>query len=511
MDLIIEILFEVGNPLGQLIVYLIIGLLVIGFLKLLHNGLWIYRQNGFMQTVTKRFASLKSNFEEISVERQDGKSSKDQSKRKKNIEQKLQQNKEELIKDIPGNSIIARRIEDLLKVRYVGELAYESLKEHLYTEEMEKTGLSRYLASIFILLGLIGTVLGLSQSVINLEPLLSKLKNVTDLAAISHAIAQTLSGMKTAFSATIAGIAATVLLTFMNFLFGRYSASFINKLENFTTLYLIPYFLVPTTEEASIRFADTVSKGAEALDRSTNPLLKVSKKLDGSVNKVDNLLKTLAQIGNKYDQAVDKLTTAQKELIDAQKKNEDRLEKTSSNYDGTLKRFQEDTAKLFDGTNESIKQLVKDVAENINKAYLENMKDTTQSSMENINESLKANKNETQKLLLANKNEAQELLLANKNEAQELLLANKNEAQKLLKAQFDKETKVINNHEKMINKYSEIANNTVKIYDMVSFAINGNHHKEMAQREERLIKSIEGLAINLRDIAGEVCTRSGNA
>lgn len=478
MDLIIEILFEVGNPLGQVIVYLIMGLLVMGILKLLHNGLRIYRQNGFMESVTKRFESLQGKFEEISVERRDGKSSKDQSKRKKEIEQKLQQNKEELIKDIPGNSIIVKRIEDLLKVRYVGELTYESLKDHLYTEEMEKTGFSRYLASIFILLGLIGTVLGLSQSVINLEPLLSKLKNVTDLAEVSNAIAQTLSGMKIAFSATIAGIAATVLLTFLNFLFGRYSTSFLNKFENFTTLYLIPYFLVPTTEEASIRFADTISKGAEALDRSTNPLLEVSKNLDGSMNKVDNLLKTLTQIGNKYDQAVDKLTTAQKELIDTQQKTEDGLEKTSSKYDDTLKKFQEGTLKLIDGTNESIKQLVKDVAENINKAYLDKMSDTTKSIMENINKSLSADKNEVQELL---------------------------------NAQFDNQAKVINKHEEMIHKYSEIANNTVKIYDMVSFAINGNHHKEMAQREERLIKSVEGLANNLRDIAGEVYTRSDNA
>ena len=477
MHLIVEILFEVGNPLGQVIVYLIMGLLVMGLLKLLHNGLRIYRQNGFMESVTKRFESLQSKFEEISVERRGGKSSKDQSKRKKEIEQKLQQHKEELIKDIPGNSIIAKRIEDLLKVRYVGELTYESLKDHLYTEEMEKTGFSRYLASIFILLGLIGTVLGLSQSLINLEPLLSKLKNVTDLAAVSNAIAQTLSGMKTAFSATIAGIAATVLLTFLNFLFGRHSTSFLNKLENFTTLYLIPYFLVPTTEEASIRFADTVSKGAEALDRSTNPLLEVSKNLDGSVNKVDNLLKTLTQIGNKYDQAVDKLTTAQKELIDAQQKKEDRLDKTSSKYDGTLKKFQEETGKLIDGTNESIKQLVKDIAENINKAYLEKMKDTTQSIMENINKSLSANKNEVQKLL---------------------------------NAQFDNQAKVINKHEEMITKYSEIANNTVKIYDLASLAINGNHHEEMAKKEERLIKSLESLSNNLRDIAGGVYTKLDN-
>jgi len=477
MDLIIEILFEVGNPLGQLIVYLIMGLLVMGFLKLLHNGLRIYHQNGFMKTVTKRFASLKTKFEEISVECRDGKSNKDQSKRKKKIEQNLQQNKEELIKDIPGNSIIARRIEDLFKVRYVGELTYESLTEHLYTEEMEKTGFSRYLASIFILLGLIGTVLGLSQSVINLEPLLSKLKDITDLAEVSKAMAQTLSGMKTAFSATIAGIAATVILTFLNFLFGRYSTSFLNKLEKFTTVYLIPYFLVPTTEEASIRFADTVSKGANALNRSTNPLLEVSKNLDGSVDKVDNLLKTLTQIGNKYDQAVDKLTTAQKRLIDAQQKTEDRLEKTSLKYDDTLKNFQEETLKLTDGTNESMKQLIKDVAENINKAYLDKMNDTTKFVMENIIKSLSENKNEVHQLL---------------------------------NDQFDNQAKVINKHEEMIHKYSEIANNTVKIYELVSFAINGNHHNEMAQREEQLIKSVEGLANNLKDIAGEIYIRSDN-
>ena len=206
MDLIIEIFFKVGNPLGQVIVYLIMGLFVIGLLKLLHNGQRIHHQNAFMESVVKKFESLKNRFEEISAERRDSKSSKDQSERKKEIELKLQQTKEELIQDIPKDSIIAKRIEDLLKVRYVGDLTYESLKDHLYTEEMEKTGFSRYLASIFILLGLIGTVLGLSQSVINLEPLLSKLKNVTDLTEVSNAIAQTLSGMKTAFSATIAGI-----------------------------------------------------------------------------------------------------------------------------------------------------------------------------------------------------------------------------------------------------------------------------------------------------------------
>lgn len=503
MDFIIDTIFRVGNPWGQGIVYLIITLFAIGFLRLLYNGRHIYRQNGFLKSVSKRFESLKSKFEEISTESKGGEISKAQRERKKEVEQKLQHIKEEMLEDIPRHSIIARRIEDLFKVRYVGELTYESLRDHLFTEEMEKTGFSRYLASILILLGLIGTVLGLSQSVINLQPLLSELKDVADLAQVSKAIAQTLSGMKTAFSATIAGIATTILLTFFNFLFGKYATSFLNKLESFTTLYLIPYFLVPTTEEASIRFADTVSKGAEALDRSANPLLEVSKNLDGSVNKVNDLMKSLTEIGSKYDQAIDKLATTQKGLINAQQKVEDRFKETLIQSENAIKKFQEETSKLVGGANEAIKQAALSIMDDTK----DTVKDFISEYISVIQTIAKDTKGIMENIDKAYLKKVEDMTGAIKESIKQALAMNRDEVQKSLNAQFNAQSKVISKHEEVIDKYSQVINGTAKIYDLVSLATNENHHEEMAKREDRLIKSIEGLANNLKDLTGEVYTK----
>ena len=68
-----------------------------------------------------------------------------------------------------------------------------------------KAGLSNYILGILIILGLVGTLWGLTTAVIEVQPLLEDIDDLDQLPQISQALQETLKGMGTAFKTTLAG------------------------------------------------------------------------------------------------------------------------------------------------------------------------------------------------------------------------------------------------------------------------------------------------------------------
>jgi len=490
--------FEVGNPAGQVIIYIIMALLLFGFLKVVYNFVRIFYQKSFLKTAMKRFTDLPSLSAETEVE-----AGKKKKKRKEKSEaevfEALGEARDKILENIPLHSVIGRRIQNLFKIRYVGDLTFESLREQLFSEESEKTAFCRYLASIFILLGLIGTVLGLSQSVIALQPLLSELSDIADLSNISRAISTTLSGMRTAFSATIAGIGATVILTFINFLYGKYSTSFLIKMESFTTLSLAPYFLVPTREEAAIRFADSLTKGAEMLDGSTKPLLEVSEHLKESVTKIDSFTTNFTNTAENFDKAVNKLSEAQDGLIKSQQQTESRFKEVIQKSDDILQKFHQDTQSLTSGSNKAIQEAAKAI-----------IGDTKEAVTKFVNEylgvmrSLSTDANEAMKISEENyQQKVADLAETFLNNIKNALTSNREEVQKIIKTQSDSHSEITGKHEEILKEYSS------RVYDLISMGSSTNHYKEMENREKRLIELIESLVNNIKEVSGDLWSQGG--
>jgi|GEM_PF-2011718 len=460
-----RLILEVGNPFGQWMVYIIIGLLALGLISLFYNTGRLLLHSYFLRIVSKRFIAIKKKLDEEKT--QAAEETEEDNDKEDNETFNLYLIKQKLLKGIPSKTVIAKRIEDLYTVRYVGDLTHESLREHLFHYEIERTGLSRYFAGIFILLGLIGTVFGLSQSIINIQPILSQLKDVSDLANISVAIASTLSGMKTAFSSTIAGLLATVILTFLNFLYSRYSASFLNRFESFTTLYLVPFFLIPNMGEASIRFADSVVKTAETLNNSTNPLLEVSGQLQGTVDRMNEFSKEFEAVAQRYDEMVQKLSETQQTMVDLQQQINNRFSETVSQSEQILSKFQQDTGTLVTQSAAAAQQVAENITETIRTSlsdFVGKQVDTIQSIADGIKD-----------------------------------------------ATIAQEQKLTAYQDEIKNRYQEMASAMVKISELSSQMYNWtlsntsqDQQAKIAEREGRLLKTMETLVVNLKDLAGQL-------
>ncbi|WP_449244663.1 hypothetical protein [Desulfobacca acetoxidans] len=554
-----KVFFQVDNFWGQNIVYLILLLFLLGVSLTLYNFFYSLRQRWYLNKVRTRFTDIAKEYSWVRGEGDKSKKIKGEETRQsqKWIEERLEQGKNELIGGIPAKSIIAQRVENLFQVRYVGHLTYETLKEVLFTTELERTGLTRYLTGIFILLGLAGTVLGLSQSVIHMQPVLTKLNNVADLNAVCLSISKTLAGMRTAFSATIAGLLATVFLSFCNFIYGQFATRFVTELEDFTNIHLIPYFLVPTTEEAAIKFADTMSKSAQALNNSANPLATVSERLDTSTKTIENFSQTMARLGDKYDTAISKLAEVQQELLQQQK--EARAESANSikKLEKTLEAFQQQATQLVASHDGALRQvsetLVTETKEYIrtmaqeNKSHIQTLTKEQQTALEALVEGNKVMLTEVKNHLESQTKEHQtaltSLIQANTDSFKDLEKQHvKNvegiseKIQKTVEHAMQKHTtvidslfkdkvndfqEVINHQRKVVEDQGKVVENykailsmekkkieeVTKIYDLSTIMLDRSHYEKMMSREDKLLAGMESLQRQFRELLADLCIR----
>ncbi|NWH05903.1 hypothetical protein [Desulfobacter latus] len=135
----------------------------------------------------------------------------------------------------------------------------------------------RYIASILILLGLIGTIIGLSQAVINLKSILTGMgDNITmdSFQIIINDILGSLNFMETAFSTTLCGFISFIFLSFLDHAFLRRQDNFTRQLEAFYANLLIPFF---SPKQAG----DNLAYIANIMKSSSTEFIKASESLSG--------------------------------------------------------------------------------------------------------------------------------------------------------------------------------------------------------------------------------------
>ncbi len=469
---IAETFFEVGSPMGQAIVFLIMALFAVALVILGFNFCRMSRQYQWLKQVKLRFESLSAPMEPSDGEAETvgGEANEnDMERRKKKFDKNLTQNRDILTKGIPRQSIIAKRIDNLYKIRSVGDLTCDSIKEIVSTGEIERTGLLRYLAGIFIVLGLVGTVIGLSQSVVNMQPVLTKLKEVSDLIEVSKAITETLTGMRTAFSATISGLVATILLSFLNFVYGNYATRFLNRLEDFTTVSLIPHFLVSSTEDAAIQFANTMTQSAEALNKSSNPLREMTERFDTCLGKLENVMDKLNSVGTLYNTATRYLIVEKKNLIIEKKNLHQQQEKSKVQANDLEKPL----AKALEDFNQGILGLLTGAG---------SIKDAC---------------------VLA--------ITANRSDLEKLLHTQRSHHEEVIK----KQNEVASRYEQLLKMEKDKVDGIIKIYDLSSLVFDKTSQEAAVNKQNKLIDTMQNLGVSMKELISELYVRSqltgGNA
>ncbi len=183
--------------------------------------------------------------------------------------------KEHLLQDVSPDSVAYRRIEHIYQIKSIGgEVNQDALSDVLVGKLSTMAGFSRHLLGILIILGLIGTLAGLLIAVTDIQPLI-KPENITKLDQISQAIGQTLSGMRTAFSTTLTGLIATLILGATFFLLDRQQTHFLIAIEEFTTNALLPVFS-PTGINIIIDASKSLEKSSAAMELASRKLTDAS-------------------------------------------------------------------------------------------------------------------------------------------------------------------------------------------------------------------------------------------
>lgn len=135
-------------------------------------------------------------------------------------------------------SIINHRYNIILSLRNsISDIRHEALSEIISSKESGRAVMARYFIGACVMLGLLGSFLGLLKTVGGAYSAIESVSNSTQLLANLHS---PLSGMSLAFSTSIVGIIASLSLGFAFIFLNRRQMTFLADLEEFTQTALIP-------------------------------------------------------------------------------------------------------------------------------------------------------------------------------------------------------------------------------------------------------------------------------
>jgi hypothetical protein len=247
--------------------------------------------------------------------------------------------REELLRDVNPNFIVAQRVEELHWIGvHGGDFDQVALSEVLASREGAKISFARFGASILVLLGLCGAVFGLSDVVVNLGPKLREVQQTlssrsnqpstsgrtSDTASRNSAdpiqesfntlldtMSSSLVHTRGAFYASLTGILLSVILLLGTWWVGSRQVQFLTKLEDLTATKLIPIFKPPSEETR-------LSEAVESFKEGSGYIVNLSEQLEGRMSQVGTSLENLFAIVRKFGEGAEALQANQDRVINAQ-------------------------------------------------------------------------------------------------------------------------------------------------------------------------------------------------
>lgn len=168
---------------------------------------------------------------------------------------------------VSERSLLGRRVARVMRLRASG-LSHRDVLQQLSAERIEGYGaLARYIGVTLTLLGLLGTVFGMSLALFKIQGALAGLNDIAGLRALVAALGETLQGMKTAFGCTMAGLLTAILLSYLNYQVRRRQSGLIQALEEFVVCDLLPVLqhVNPDADNAARAFAEVLTSAAGEL------------------------------------------------------------------------------------------------------------------------------------------------------------------------------------------------------------------------------------------------------
>lgn len=198
---------------------------------------------------------------------------------------------------IPPASLLGRRVSRVIQLRDAG-VGYRGVLQQLTLERIGNYGShARFIATILTMLGLVGTVVGMSMAMLKISGAFTTASSVQALDELTNALGGTLEGMKTAFACTLAGLSGAVILASFNHTLRRRQSVVVRELEEFVTCELLPALerVDPDADGASKAFATVLSDAAEKLTRLSDSVLSASERYSTSGEQMERTAGTLRE------------------------------------------------------------------------------------------------------------------------------------------------------------------------------------------------------------------------
>lgn len=177
---------------------------------------------------------------------------------------------EELLDNVPA-SVARRRIDLLYRVRQLHSLSTDLLHRAEQYERTSDYRFPRFAMSMMVVLGLLGTVIGLSVSVQGILPTVTNISEI-DVNRLLEALSLALGGLQTAFSTTLTGLGCTFLLAGLLLVNQRAEGRFRVRMEAFLTMDLMPRVLISSEMEARTLYVEAIETSAQNIGRAADTL-----------------------------------------------------------------------------------------------------------------------------------------------------------------------------------------------------------------------------------------------
>ncbi len=203
--------------------------------------------------------------------------------------------------------LVANRLLQLRKLREYGDNIDQSSLSALVVSELDdNAAFGRWSSTAVVLLGLTGTLVGLTQAVRASAVILGRGTNATIGEAV-QAVTKTFDGVQVAFSATLMGAMSAVVLGVFLTQLRKAQGKFIRDLETFTTVELLPRYRT----SAGLSLAQTARTLAELEEKLREALSGVLVELS---RRGEQLVGTIEY---RFDSLTSKYDDRSKSLLDS--------------------------------------------------------------------------------------------------------------------------------------------------------------------------------------------------
>lgn len=286
---LLDILFFENTPVGVFIIVVLLGILAaVFFFALKHTRRYSHFETELLDKVSTRLQRM--------VESGEGKDH-------KHVLEQLINCLPRDGKGHPKESLIGDRLLAIQKMRAShAKVNVQALQEMSVAKEGASRGLGfpSFVVGFAMLLGLLGTIIGLTEMAQTIHKTLPTAQDGGSLREALTNVQSVLGSMKSAFAATLAGLICSISASLLNLRLEKSQSRFFEKLERFTIEELLPR-TSPSIEDETLlvqvgaqmeRYFDELRAVAEQNNQTVQELSAAQKAIGSTIDSIERMSKT---------------------------------------------------------------------------------------------------------------------------------------------------------------------------------------------------------------------------